>query len=323
MGRGGSSILSMNIVFFGTPDYVIPVLDSLYKSFKAKTGGSPIVAVVTQKPKPSGRKKLLKYSSVDSWAHNKKIPKLYHPSDVIKEEINADFGILASYGTIIPESVLKHFPLGILNIHPSILPKYRGASPVQATIVSGDKQTAVSIIKLDKYLDHGPIISQYKESVSKNDTTETLRLRLFEKSSEVLSVLLPAYISGKITPRVQDHKKATFTTIIHKKHGFIPPVYIDSAIAGKKVRKKWKIDFIKDFSLTPNPSSIDRFIRAMDPWPICWTTVQVAKNNPKRLKILKAHVEKEKLALDEVQLEGKTPVSWEQFKQGYINFTFL
>ena len=182
----------MKIVFFGTPDFVIPVLDSLHKGFKDHSGISPIVAVVTQKPKPVGRKKKITYTPVDNWAHKKTIPKYHYPNDLISENVSADIGILAAYGSIIPQEILNRFPLGILNIHPSLLPSFRGASPVQAIITSG-KKAGATIIKLDNKLDHGPIVTSFKEIINKDDTTGTLRERLFKRSTDVLVDLLPAF----------------------------------------------------------------------------------------------------------------------------------
>lgn len=272
----------MKIVFFGTPDYVLPVLKKLHKYHE-------IVAVVTQPPKPTGRKQILSFSPVDKWAHGRKIPIFYKSLELIDDGVKADLGILAAYGEIIPKSVIDLFPHGILVIHPSLLPKYRGASPVQAAIAAGEEKTGVTVIKMDEKLDHGPIISQFEEEINPDDTTKTLRERLFVRSAQVLLELLPAYLAGKIKPREQDHKQATFTKVISKQDG-----YLDL--------KKTK------------PHEAERFIRAMDPWPGAWTLV-----NEKRLKILKAHLDPDTghLILDTVQLEGKNPVSWEEFTRGY------
>jgi methionyl-tRNA formyltransferase len=316
----------MKIVFFGTPDYVLPILDSLHKTFRNKTGESPISAVVTQKPRPTGRKQILTYSPVDTWARKKKVPVFYDSYDLIKNKVQAELGIIASFGQIIPKNVISHFPYGILNIHFSLLPKLRGAAPVEATIVMGEREAGVSIFAIDEFLDHGPIISQFTEEIRDDDTSKSLRLRLFKRTKEVLLTLLPAYLKGQITPREQDHKSATFTTLVKKADGFIPPKYLARAIEqGSELRKvrnlpKWKIPFIKDYSLKPDPYNLDRFIRAMQPWPQAWTYVHLGKRHEvkgKRLKILKAHVEDEKFVPDEVQLEGKSPVSWKQFRQGY------
>ena len=325
----------MRIVFFGTPDYVVPVLDILHKTFKSKTGESPIEAVVTQAPKPAGRKKEIAYSPVDTWAHKRGIEKYYKSTDLVENKVRADLGILASYGEIIPIDIIRHFPHGILNIHPSPLPSWRGSSPVQATIIS-ESQAGASIIKLDEKLDHGPIISQFKDEVLPEDTTETLRNRLFERSVEVLITLIPAYLAGKITPRQQDHSKATHTHEINKDDAFIAPKYINAALQGETLssrgrsascrKDRWKIGFMDEFTTHYSPHTIHQFIRAMQPWPGAWTKVSI-KNQELRIKILESHLEpntkyqilntNQKLVFDLVQLEGKNPISWKQFQEGY------
>lgn len=285
----------MKIVFFGTPEYVIPILKALAKHYE-------IMAVITQAPKPVGRKQQLQYSPVDTWAFKRKIAIFHSADEFVKKGVSTELGILAAYGEKIPKEVINFFPLGILNIHPSILPLYRGASPVQAAITSGDNQTGVSIIKMDEELDHGPIVAQFKEDILDNDTTESLRTRLFARSTQVLVEMLPAYLAGKIRPREQDHAKATFTKSLKKEDGFLD-------------LKKTK------------PQEAERFIRAMDPWPMAWTLLHlrqasrtnVSKGQARRFKILKAHLNPDTghLILDTVQLEGKNPVSWKQFREAY------
>lgn len=283
----------MKIVFFGTPDYVLPVLTLLHKKFVTGPGKSPIVAVVTQPPRPSGRKQILTYSPIDKWAHQHKIDTFYQSSELIKNNVQADIGILAAYGEIIKKEVLDLFPKGILNIHPSLLPKYRGASPIQAAIMAGETQTGVSIIKMDEKVDHGPIISQFKEDIAPTDTSETLRARLFERSAQVLVELIEPYLQDKITPRVQNDKQASFTKTLRKQDGFI------------------------ELSKTPTDTA-ERFIRAMQPWPVAWTLV-----GKRRLKILRAHIEDGKLVPDVVQLEGRNPVTWKEFVSAFPQFSPL
>ena len=278
----------MKIVFFGTPDYVLPVLTTLHKKFVSGPGKSPIVAVVTQSPKPTGRKQYLTYSPVDKWAHERKVFTHYSAEELIDANLDTEVGILASYGQIISKEVIDLFPKGILVIHPSLLPAYRGASPIQAAIANGDTQTGVTIFKMDEKVDHGPIITQFKEDIFPNDTFETLRIRLFERSAEVLAEMIEPYLRGKITPKIQDETDATYTKIVKREDGFI--------------------DLKKD-----SPEKIERLSRAMYPWPGIWTYLP----NEKRLKILKCHLENGKLILDEVQLEGKNPVSWKQFEEAY------
>ncbi len=271
----------MKVIFFGTPDYVIPIAEKLDKNHK-------LVAVVTQPPKLAGRKQFRTFSPVDNWAHKKKVKVITELN--LKDFPEAELGIVASYGVIIPQNVIEYFKYGILNIHPSLLPKYRGASPIQAAIRDEDT-TGVTIIKMDKLMDHGPIVSQFKESIDPADTAYTLRKRLFERSGQFVVDLIPNYVSKKVLPKEQDHEKATFTKIIKSEDGFID---------------------IKDFKNPEKYKFIERKIRAMAPWPGAWTTV-----NGRRLKLLKAHLENEKLVLDEVQLEGKKPVIWKQFLTGH------
>lgn len=284
------------IVFFGTPEYVVPIPEAL------KNAGHEIVAVVTQPPKPVGRKREIVPSPVAKWATSTGIKVLTSHASLLQcSEAKADIGILAAYGRIIPKVVIKLFPNGILNIHPSLLPKYRGASPVQAAIMAGEKETGVTFIKLDEEVDHGPVIAQFKEPIKKDDTTGTLRARLFQKAGHVLEEILPLYLERRILPREQEHKKATFTTLIKKSDGFVKPQDVADALGGKDSQR------------------VERFVRAMQPWPGAWTIIT---KNEKKLQILKAHTEDGKLILDEVQLEGKKPVAWRQFQDGYPEAKF-
>jgi methionyl-tRNA formyltransferase len=289
----------MKIVFFGTPDYVLPILIKIHKEFVTGPGKSPIVAVVTQSPKPVGRKEIITYSPIDHWAHEHGVPIHYSANELAIDGVDADVGVLASYGEIIKKGVIDLFPHGILVIHPSLLPKYRGASPIPAAIAAGDTTTGVTIFKMDEKVDHGPIVSQFKEDVSSSDTGETLRTRLFERSAEVLVETLKPYLQGKIRPKVQDDSQATFTKIMTRADGFIDLTKVD-------------------------PIEAERFVRAMLPWPVAWTTLRLSETDTKirRLKIHRTHIDDGKLVLDEVQLEGKDKVTWKQFKEGYKDATF-
>ena len=312
MEQGGFlKLLMLKIIFFGTPEYTLCVLKELTKSFKA-------VAVVTQKPKPVGRKQTVVKSPVEQFVSGK-IPVFYDFKNLPK----ADLGVLASFGKIIPEKTLKHFPLGIINIHPSLLPKLRGPSPVQSTIITAEKP-GVTIIKLDKKMDHGPILAQYQFSMGKKiPTTQTLRELLFELSSQKITKVIKNYKKGKIKLKQQNHESATYCTLIKKDHAFVPWEKIKSAIKPNQspvdnafYPKAWSIPFIKNYQTTFSPLNIHRFICAMYPWPVAWTKVKIKKGMPaKRLKIIKSSIQKTdnnqgvKLILNTVQLEGKKPVS--------------
>jgi len=284
---------SSNIIFFGTPDFVISIPETLLKA------GFDLVALVTTPDKPIGRKGILTPSPVKVWTQKKGITVIDSPSieDITSEvrKLKSTVGILASYGKIIPQSLIDLFPKGILVIHPSLLPKYRGASPVQAAISSGDKKIGVSIIKMDAKMDHGPIVFQFSEELPSGATPDKLYPQLFQKSAEELVKILPDYLEDKIKFKEQDHSQATFCKILTRQDG--------------------KIDWQK------SNEEIERFIRAMTPWPGAWTEVKI-DDQKKRLKILKAHLEENELIIDQVQLEGKSPVSWEQFKKGYPKTEF-
>lgn len=318
------------IVFFGTPEYVVPILDLLSREHE-------ITAVVTQPPKPVGRKQFKEYSPVDEWAHKKRIPIYFNAGKIVRDGIEGDLGVLESYGDFIPEAVINHFKWGIINAHPSNLPLWRGAAPVQGTIISGVTEAHVAVIKLDSEWDHGPILSSFREEIREDDTTDSLRSRLFERSGEFLLSLIDSYLAGKLKPKEQDHEKATFTTIVKKADAFVKPEYIALALEGKESEEKWSVPFLKDFEMTPSAANIERFIRAMSSWPGAWTEITLTKDlklkteDKKRLRLLKSHVETKVmngiessvLSLDEVQLEGKNPVSWIEFKRGYPEASFI
>ena len=213
-----------------------------------------------------------------------------------------DIGVLASYGKILPSEILAIPKHGILNIHPSLLPKYRGASPVQAVILAGDKETGVSIIKMDKKVDHGPIVAQFKEEIKPDDTAESLYQRLFTSGAEVLLTILPTYLKDQIKLRQQNDSQSTYTKKLAREDG--------------KIDWKW------------SPEKIERHVRVMHPWPGAFTNVKIKNQISKRLKILKAHLERLSpntchLIPDLVQLEGKKPVTWKQFQEGYPSIKLI
>lgn len=305
----------MKIVFFGTPDFVIPVLSKLCETYNTPREKG-VIGVVTQPPKPAGRERMLQYSAVDNWAFKKKLNLITD----INEVPSADLGVCAAYGAIIPQRVIDLFKHGILNVHPSLLPKYRGASPIQAAMVAGESETGVTILKMDNELDHGPIVSSFVEEIGKDDTNEILRGRLFARASEFLIGLIPGYIENKIKIKEQDHTKASFCRALEKVDAFIDPGHLARAMEGKVLKEEWKIEFINEYTQRPSAENIERFIRAMDPWPGAWTNIDIGDGSVRRLKILAAHVEEEKLVLEQVQLEGKGPVRWKQFLEGYPSF---
>ncbi|MEX0587434.1 MAG: methionyl-tRNA formyltransferase, partial [Patescibacteria group bacterium] len=211
--------------------------------------------------------------------------------------------VVASYGMIIPPETLEIPEKGALNVHPSLLPKYRGASPIQAAILNGDLETGVTIMQMDEKMDHGPLLSQKKVTLDAAETTPTAMVKLAQFGGELLTRTIPGYLNGKIPPRPQDHDLATFTKLIKKDDGKV----------------NWQ----------ENNIQIERMVRAFNPWPGVWTTVgemaeqldRELKNQRRqnlRLKVLQAHLENGTLSLDAVQVEGKNPTPFTEFLNGYL-----
>ena len=248
----------IEIVFFGSDQYSQIVLEALKKSPDLE-----IIKAIKNKSELQGLK---------------------------KADFRPDLGVVASFGALIPQKVINWPKKGLLNLHPSLLPKYRGPTPIPTAILNGEKETGLTIIKVDEQIDHGPIVAQFKETIKEEDTSESLLNRLFAIGSDVLVTILPSFLEDRIEIKKQDHIKATFTQ--------------------KLTRDDGKIDWSKPIDYQ------ERFVRAMFPWPGAWGEVK-ANNQVKRLKILKAHLKNKKLILDLVQLEGKKPVTWKQFLEGY------
>lgn len=310
------------IIFFGTDEFAVPALGVLAKEFD-------IPLIVTMPPKPVGRKQITESSPVETEAKKLGLPVIApekFTSEIIEKIkwLSPDFYIITDYGKIIPKKMLDIPPQGAINVHPSELPKYRGASPLQTAIFNGEKETAFSVMLVDNLIDHGPILAQKKVEIFPDDTYGSLYKRLSELYPEFLIETLKKYLSGKIKPAPQNDSRATFTKILAREDG--------------------KIDWLK------SAEEIERMVRAYDPWPgtFCLlstpTYVRGGEGGlkPLRIKILKTSVSKKdypqknpgdlfaadkKLAakcgqgiliLDQVQPEGKRPMSGEEFIRGYL-----
>lgn len=235
------------IIFWGTPEFAARILKHLLSS------GIQISAVVTQPDKPSGRKQEITASAVKQLALGNKIA-ILQPEKLKDKNFLADLrkigpalSIVAAYGKIIPQEALDIPQKGSINVHPSLLPKYRGASPVSSAIMSGDKETGVTLILMDAQMDHGAILAQEKHSISPTDTNETLHNQLADLSGKMLVKLIPQWLTGKVTPVAQDETKATFTKILSRDDG--------------------RVDFKSPAIL------IEWKIRALTPWPQAWTKI--------------------------------------------------
>jgi len=266
----------IQIVFIGTPEFGAKILKGLTHR--------PVL-VITVPDKPVGRKKILTPSPVKKQAELFNIPVEY---DLNKIK-DVDLIITAAYGKIIPKDILDIPKYGAINIHPSLLPKHRGPSPIQITILNGDKSTGVSIMLMDEEIDHGPIISSIEFPINKDYTYSELDSTLAEEAVKLLINTIPKWINKDIQARPQDHSKATYTKIIKKEDGEID----------------WK----------KTPQEIERQIRAFNPWPGTFTIWK-----GKTIKILEAEVIKDKLVIKKVQPEGKKPMTFEDFLRGHKDF---
>ncbi len=272
--------MNPRIVFFGTPDFVIPILSLLYKK-------GWVAGVVTATDKKVGRKQLLTPSPVKKWANKNQIPVI--TADRFDENIISSLialkptlFVVAAYGHLLPQSVLDITKDNNLNVHPSLLPKYRGTSPIQNAILNGDKTSGVSIIKMDKEMDHGPVLSTREIRLSEQDTFESLSKKMFEVGADLLVEIIPDFIEGKIKLTPQNDNEATITHLIKKEDGYF------------------------DIDSPPSPLQLDRMARAYFPWPNAWTHW----NN----KVVKFYPEKV------VQIEGKKPMALQEFLLGHPDF---
>lgn len=286
------------LVFYGTSPFAVPSLEAL-----AADGRFEILAVVTQPDRPAGRKGELKKPEVKIYAEKLGLP-ILQPASIKTDEafdalkkFEADAAVVASYGQILPQRVLDLYPKNMINVHASLLPEYRGASPINAAIRDGRDKTGVSIMLMDAKMDHGPVLKMAEEPIEPADTTATLTPRLAELGANILPDVLADYLDGRIEPQEQAHDRATFVKILNREDGLLDPA---------------------------KPAvELERLVRAMDPWPGTYV-----EHDGKRLKVLKAKVGTVdgypeiqtvdgKLSLISVQPEGKKPMDGAAFKRGH------
>ena len=211
----------MNIVFMGTPDFAV-------ESFKKLVEKHNVIAVVSQPDKPKGRGKKLVNTPVKQAAIDSGITKIYQPEkirdeDFIKEleSLNADLFVVAAYGQILSEDVLNIPKYGCINVHGSLLPKYRGAAPIQWSIINGEEKTGVTIMYMEKGLDTGDMILKEDIIIEKTDTYKTLHDKMSIVGAETLIKAIDLIENGKANPEKQDDEKATYAPMISKETGHI------------------------------------------------------------------------------------------------------
>ena len=245
MGTGAT----IRVLFMGTPDFAVPSLRALTEQANA---GLAVAGVVTRPDKPVGRKQRVVFSPVKQFALEHEIP-VYQPGPLRRPEalsllrdLAPDLIVVAAFGPILPPDVLALPPHGCLNVHASLLPRWRGASPINAAILAGDAEAGVTIMLMDAGLDTGPALARRAIPIGADETAGELSDRLALLGAELLVETLPRWLAGVITPEPQDELRATMTRLLQKSDGLLD----------------WQ-----------RPADeLARQVRAYTPWPGAFTT---------------------------------------------------
>lgn len=299
----------MKIVFMGTPDFAAGALEALIKA------GHEITAVVTQPDKPKGRSGQLQFPPVKECANKYNIPvmqpKRIKTPEAIEElkKYEADVFVVAAFGQILSQEILDMPKYGSLNIHASLLPKYRGASPIQSVILEGEAETGITIMQMDSGIDTGDMLYTLSIGIEPKDTFETLHDKLMLLGGEAIVEALELLEEGALVPQKQDESQSTHVKMISKEMG--------------------NIDFKK------SAAEIDRLVRGLNPWPSAFTfykgkqmkiwDVDVLTGEANALPGMVTEVTKNEIkvacgqgtvAIKELQLEGKKRMSAHDFLLG-------
>lgn len=304
--------MAQRIMFMGTPSFAVPCLQAL-------VGHYEIVAVVTQPDRPARRGRRIVASAVKKAALAYDLP-LMQPESLRQEEVIAEIRelqpqviVVAAYGQILRPQVLSIPPSGVINVHPSLLPKYRGASPIAGALLAGEEKTGVTIMLMDEGMDTGPILAQISIKIRPEDTTGSLVERLARIGADLLLETLPRWLEGQIRPQPQDNARATYTKPIAKKDGLID----------------WSLPAVEIWGR----------VRAFDPWPGAHTWWRgklfkvlasrplpewAGKGKPGQVLDLSAGVAvatgQGALLLQEVQLAGRRAIGIQDFVRGQRDF---
>jgi methionyl-tRNA formyltransferase len=300
------------LVFMGTPPFAVPSLQALARDYE-------VAAVVTQPDRPARRGRKLTPSAVKKAALELGLPVL-QPASLREEEAVAELTrlaprvmVVAAYGQILRPQVLAIPPSGVLNVHPSLLPRYRGASPIAGALLAGEQQTGVTIMLMDEGMDTGPILSQITVDIDPQDTTGSLAERLAGLGAELLTGVLPAWLEGRIEAQAQDDAQATYTKPISKGDGVIdwslPAVDIWHRVRAYNprpgTRTWWKGDQLKVMRARPLPDWKGEAKAAVVVQSDSGVAVATGEGA---------------LLLEEIQLAGKRAMLAEDFVRGQRDF---
>ncbi|MEX2033289.1 MAG: methionyl-tRNA formyltransferase [Candidatus Colwellbacteria bacterium] len=289
------SLISVGVryIFFGTPNFAAIILEKLIRA------GMLPVALVCNPDRPVGRKQDITPPPTKLLALQHSIPVLQPESlENYEQQITnykPEFSIVAAYARILPKEILEIPRLGTIGVHPSLLPKYRGPSPIQSAILAGEKETGVTLFLMDEKLDHGPIIAGRKITIEGSSAnSHELADELAEISAKLLIEVLPKFLEGgdqspacRQAGLLQDESQATYTKKFTSEDAFVSEEDLAGATSGNSPEKAIKIA---------------RKIRALNPEPGVWTL-----RGDKRVKLLEAKLIDSRLQLTRIQKEGKTP----------------
>ena len=301
------------IIFFGTPSFAVPTLQNLLQR------EDEVVAVVTQPDRGKGRGQKVVPSPVKEFIlqHEKYELPIFQPESVKEkafqerlQELNPELFVVVAYGQILPGSILKIPKYGAINVHASLLPKYRGASPIAWAILRGEKMTGVTTMIMDEGMDTGNILLQAEIPIGKEETAETLHNRLASLGAQLLLETVGRMKAGNLRPLPQEHSKATYAPLLKKEDG--------------------QIDWRKE------AEEIDRRVRAFNPWPGAFTSLkgqllkiyrgEVRKRAPTGKAgtviwvgsdFIEVETGKDSFLIKEVQLEGKRRMTVRDFLSGH------
>lgn len=276
-----------SVIFFGSSEFSVIILEKLLElpEFEVR-------AIVSKIDKPVGRDQKITPNPTVKFAldHNLKLIQLEGFSQNWKLEIGnlqAQLGLCVAFGPpYFDQEMIDVFPFKIVNIHPSPLPKYRGATPGPWQIINGETKSTITFFQIDEKSDHGPIITQVPFDISPTETSQTFYDKAFSLAADNLDTTLKSYISNLSSVTPQDHSQKTY----------FPKLDKDSA----RIDWSWE------------PTKIERFVRALLPWPIAWTFVENQKGERLKMKVFSFNTEPVK-----VQIEGKTPIAWKEIEKYY------
>lgn len=286
------------VIFFGTSEFAMPTLEQLVADARFN-----VALVVTMPDRPVGRSQNPAAAPIKTVAEKLGLSVAQYDKFSLKDRsscvrklsaLNSDIAIVAAYGRIIPEEIINLPQHGTLNVHPSLLPKYRGPSPIQAAVANGDTETGVTIMKVDAEMDHGPILAQRIVPVGSSDSTPTLTKKLADVGAKLLVETIIPYLEGFLRPVEQDHARATYTKLLERDDGRI--------------------------SIHDLPDAIERKFRSYDPWPGIWT-IASTPTREFRVKLIEVGVESGALVIRRVQPEGKRSMSYDEFLRGHHGVT--